>query len=261
MAGETTGGRAVAIQRLELRSSPAAIHRRFAGFAWFAAAALLVFIAVTFAERRLAGALVAPLGGFEYLGAASALTLLVAALQFGKPGDVAARSVLAAAGGLALAAITLPATQPWSAGLAWFLFTSGQAAVFLAPQRRWANPARSMQTRSPNRAQPAVDQRLVQRITRERGAAGIETLTALIRVTCSAGEQLAVAHLAFCPPLESTPKLSARVLEPTGVAASITFSENYGARIEVRLPQPAQCDRSVLLEITGEARPDQPAGD
>ena len=94
---------------------------------------------------------------------AAGLTLSIATctdLGVEEPGDVAARSVLAAAGGLALAAITLPATQPWSAGLAWFLFTSGQAAVFLAPQRRWANPARSMQIRSPNRAQPAVDQRL-----------------------------------------------------------------------------------------------------
>lgn len=253
--------------RVHLRNGPfgsassMALTRRLVNPMWFAAATLVAFMALFLIERRLAGALVAPLGGATFLAASLALIVLVAAVQAARPGDVVAKAVLALICGVALVAVTLPGSHPWAVSLAWFTFVVVEAVIFLMPRKISSRSASYAPVASTATEVPAEGEHLVQRITRKRSGSGGELLEAVVSAPCHAGDRLAVVHLAFCPPLDAAPALAACVREPADATARITLSESYGARIEVRLPEPAPRDLLVLMEVTGEAGPAQVAED
>jgi hypothetical protein len=263
MAGLTSSVRGTSrLLDLARRREPTSdVRVKAASVLWFAAATLLVFVAVLLAERRLAGALVAPLDGGTFLRAALGMALLAAAVQLSRLGDIAAKLALAGAAGLALAAVTLPATPPWSVGLGWFVLAATEVAVFLAPTMRWTRATLKNQVVQPTEPRLDNDEQLVQRITRMRSPSGGETIQAVARAVFGKGDRLADVHLAFCPPLDAAPKLTARVIGDSDATATITLAQTYGTRIEVRLPQPAPTGMSILLETKGEAGPAQPAGD
>ena len=89
--------------------------------------------------------------------------------------------------------------------------------------------------------------------SRASGRTTAKSLHALVRAACEPGDRVAVVHLAFCPPLAHPPKLTAHVLDDSGAEAGITLAQPYGARIELRLPQPATAGQTVLVEVVGTA--------
>jgi hypothetical protein len=104
---------------------------------------------------------------------------------------------------------------------------------------------------APPQAEPeSVPASLVQQLTRERTEDG-ESLHAIVRSSFVAGDRLAVVHLAFSPPLTKAPQLAAYAIDDSGAEARVTAAETYGARIEVRLPQPAADGQTVLIEVVG----------
>lgn len=247
-----------------------AIGRQLGVALWWTALVLAVGVAGLLFGRRMAGAFVESLSGVALLCMAVVIVLAAAALQFCQPLGRLGLIVPALAAVLGLTAVTLPDAAPWSIGLSWFLLVTGEAGVLyvaLNPRRLALRPARAAPRADASRAGDAteevVSEHLIQQLTRERTASGGEALHALVRATCPPGDRLAVVHLAFCPPLDAAPRLTAHVLDDSGAEANVTLAETYGARIEIRLAQSAAEDsRSILLEVVGEAgispaKPDQ----
>ncbi len=236
-----------------------AIDRQLGVALWWSSLVLVVAIAGMLVGRRMAGALVEPLVGTAMLGAAVAIVLAAVILQLAQPLGRLGLLIPAVAAALGLAAITVPGTVPWSVALAWFVLAIAEAAVLLQTLKQRRIPARSARPSpgidlevSEESGEDSISEHLIQQLTRERTTAGNEALHALVRATCTPGDRLAVVHLAFCPPLDSAPRLTAHVLDDSGAEAKITLAETYGTRIEVRLPRPAgEAGVGVLLEVVG----------
>jgi len=166
-----------------------------------------------------------------------------------------------------LAAVTLPGTAIWGIVGAWFLLVVSEAASWLVFYRGVVRGAVNPHPVPEYRDHPLpegegsedslfaeaeIPAGLVQQMTRVR-AEGCESIHALVQVEFAPGELLSVAHLAFCPPLEATPKLTAHAMDADDAEVKITQAETFGARIEVRLEKVTTEARSVVLEVIGEA--------
>jgi hypothetical protein len=244
-----------------------------AGRLWPAAAfpfvVLWVGLPVLFAIRRLAGGFSQPLPPLAFVAvalvAAAGTRCLrsVAQRWFREAPAIAALPPSAAALGLALpalpavllmSALTLPGTGLVGALLGWLVLLGSEAAAW---SRRAAASRPALRGLSERTADVAVEQPeeelppgLLQQMTRVETEEG-QSLHVLVRVHLSPGDQLGVAHLSFCPPLAAPPQLAAHAVD---VAADVrlTHVEAFGARIEVRLPQPAAATQSLLIEVFGE---------
>jgi len=93
---------------------------------------------------------------------------------------------------------------------------------------------------------------LVQQVTRVREE-GRESIHALVQAEIAAGDRMAVVHLAFCPPLEATPELTAHAVEAEDAEVKLTQAETFGARIEVRLGAAVKEPCGVIVEVIGAA--------
>lgn len=244
------------------------IGRQLGAALWWSSLVLAVAIAGVLLGRRMAGAFVEPLVGPAMLATAVVIVLVAGLLQQTRPQGRMGLVVPAIAAALGLASITLPGAAPWSVALAWFVFVTAQAGVlygtFQQPRltQRSTRPSPGIGLASGQEpAEEFVSEHLIQQLTRERTTTGSEAVHALIRATCPPGDRLAVVHLAFCPPLGSTPRLTAHVLDDSGAEAKITLAETYGTRIELRLPKAAEAGQSILLELVGEAEITPPGPD
>lgn len=233
-----------------------AIDRDLGAAIWLALVLLSCALAVFLTCRRLAGALIEPPGGsvlvITSLGLASAAALLrclaKSGISFLLPGISAV---------LLLAALTLPGTPTWGIAIAWLVLIVGEAMswlVYLQPQRGGDRLAltspRSAADVSDTIDEPDMPPGLVQRLTRIREN-DRESLHALLQCEVAAQDQMAVVHLAFCPPLAARPKLTAHALDSGDVQVRITQVESFGARIEVRLPQVEPLPRKIVVEVLG----------
>ncbi len=219
-------------------------------------------LAAVLAARRLAGALAEPLDGSLLVALAIGLVIVLTALRstwysvlstqhFGRRAAIEALPRIAAI--VLLAALTLPGTSPMAVALAWFVLASAELATWIPRGRsrpRQAPLARTAVSEE-EAAEEEISGALVQSLTRERTADGGESLHALVRAACEPGDQVAVVHLAFCPPLATAPELTAHVLDESGGEARITLAQSYGARVEVRLPRAAVEGQAVLIEVLG----------
>jgi hypothetical protein len=229
---------------------------------------LLVFLAVVFAARRLAGEFSQPLGGAGLVAVAGLLGAAVIAIA------VAVRreySVLGTQylvlGGVTSAAMTLLASltfansAPSAVLVSWFVLAVADAVTWRLAVRR---TKRANRVRPPlaAEAEPAesIPANMTQQLTRVREARGGESLHALARAEVPAGDRLAVVHLALCPPLESPPELTAHAIDAEDAEVRITTAETYGVRLEVRLLQAAREPRQVLVEVIGSASAADPLG-
>lgn len=225
--------------------------------------ALLVFLAIVFAARRLAGGFEQPLSGGGLVIVAALLAGMVIGIQRGLPRDIhmsteySVRStqylILVAATALVasilLAALTSPRTSAWATALSWFVVAAAALLGPLQTRRALTKPAES--AREPEVDAPPAN--LVQQLTRQRDEAGGETIHALAEAEIPAGDRIAVVHLAFCPPLEATPQLTAHAIDAEDAEVKITTAETYGVRLEVRLSKVVSQPRRVLVEVLGRA--------
>lgn len=188
------------------------------------------------------------------------------------------------AAGLWLLAISTPASGMLALGGAWLVWLTGETAAWWG----WRKAAAFSQVRtvlragregsSPSRKDGSSDGRvrqevcdgeaarrdqadevltevppnLVQQMTRliEEGN---EQILILARVVLAPNDRVGVLHVAFCPPLAQPPELTACVLDTSSAEVRITQVETFGARVEVRLPQPAPQEQVLWLEIHGTA--------
>ena len=93
----------------------------------------------------------------------------------------------------------------------------------------------------------------MQRVVRVREEDGSEAVQATLVAEFVAGQRQATLHVAFCPPLDRVPVIEMAVVD--GVEAELKAGVAYchGARIEVRLSEPAEEDCAVVVEMV--ARP------
>ena len=252
------GSMAGAIAR-GLRPADQRLFARLRGALALAALALLVFLAIVFAARRLAGGFDQPLGGGELVFVAGLLGGVVIGIQRGlhtrteylvlSTQYLVLAVVTALVPATLLAALTLPGTSAWAAALSWFVVVGAALLGPLRIRRPVSRPADL--AHAPDLDAPPEN--LVQQLTRQRDESGGETLHAMAEAEIPAGDRVAVLHLAFCPPLETAPQLTAHALDAEDAEVKITTAESYGVRLEVRLPKPAARPRRVLVEVLGRA--------
>jgi hypothetical protein len=232
------------------------VGRQLTAAVWWTAVVLLSAVSGLLLVRRLAGAFVEPLGSWQLIGTTAVVVLVTGLIQFRAPGGWVAMVAPSVSAAIGLTALTLPGTAPWSVALSWFGLVIAQAALLI----HWSRPQlrRRPAPRAPAMKESETEQvsdSLVQQLTRDRNAGGGESLHALVRVTWPAGDSLTVVHLAFCPPLDRAPRLTAHALDDSGADAKVTLAETYGARIEVRRPHSQSEVTVALIEVVGQSPP------
>jgi hypothetical protein len=224
--------------------------------------ALLVGLSLVMLVRRVDGAFVQPLSGVALVTAAAGLMAIAGAARLIVAG--LSNHVLFALPGIAvilsLAAFTLSGTPAVAIVVAWFLVVAGEGVSWLVAYRPEILQRRTLRS-SANRVvtnEPDVEQEiefpagLVQQLTRVREA-GRESVHATLLAEIPVNDRQAALHIAFCPPLDSAPELTAHALNGDDADVRVTQAESFGARIEVRLPATAAEKRSVLVEVLGAA--------
>ena len=93
---------------------------------------------------------------------------------------------------------------------------------------------------------------LVQQLTRIREDE-TESLHVVLRIEVPVGERVAIAHVAFCPPLDAPPEIEVHAIGVDDAEVRVAVAEAFGARFEVRLPHAGTMPRQVLLEVLGAA--------
>jgi cytochrome b561 len=86
-----------------------------------------------------------------------------------------------------------------------------------------------------------------QRQTRQRAADGLEAIHGTLRAFFATGQRVAIEHLVFCPMLAAVPKVTAVVLDELECSARATHIYRYGARLELKLPEP--CDEPLEVVV------------
>jgi len=235
------------------------------GLAAFALVVLLLL------ARRIAGALVQPLGGFSLVGIVGLGLLLTAGWRLGwQARGRPVRSLALAAPvlpGIALflllCVLSLPGTTNWALMLPWLAFFSAEAAWWwtaYASQRPIVAPRSVLppvgtvaeRTSRPVTAseQGSLPENAYQQIIRFREA-DQERIVVMLRIPFAAGQRMEVAHVAFCPPLCGIPKLTAEATDGPSAMVTITNPQSFGARLEVRLDEAAEEACTVVVEAEG----------
>jgi hypothetical protein len=96
----------------------------------------------------------------------------------------------------------------------------------------------------------------MQRIVRERGVDGSEVIRGALRAEFAAGQRNATLHVGFCPPLAALPRIELETGEGPDAEVKVAQAFTHGARLEVRLSEPAEDACSVLVELTAKPRLD-----
>lgn len=111
---------------------------------------------------------------------------------------------------------------------------------------------------APNRRRggQAPGERLFQRMTRTRGPDGVETARGELVVEFEKGQRVAMAHVAFCPPFFQAP--TSLLQQGKGPSARLRTGQvlAYGARIEIKLEQPADGATAISVDFEFRAGPD-----
>jgi hypothetical protein len=223
--------------------------------------------------RRMAGALVQPLGGLSLIGVVGFGLALTAGWRRGwqvcgrrqSSLDLIAPAIPGFALFLLLCVLSLPGTASWALMLTWLAFFTCEAAWWWAAYSANRQPAVRRMASQTGVAEPAVEIEIesgqvalpndvFQQITRCRDAEELERISIQLRIAFAVGQRVAVAHVAFCPPLGGLPDLAAEVMNGPDAMVTITNTQTFGVRLEVRLEEPADEACHVVVEIEGRVR-------
>jgi hypothetical protein len=89
----------------------------------------------------------------------------------------------------------------------------------------------------------------LQQITRYRAADGTHAVHGTLLAEFAAGERTATLHIAFCPPFERLPTVEAEAVDDSGADVKVAQLLHNGVQIDVRLPEPADENTSVTIEL------------
>jgi len=260
--------------------TPAHVHRTISRRT-FAAAELVIYLqlsmtallavtAVFVASRRLTGALETPLGLLQLLVAGLLLAGLAgivhAPIQRGRlrAGDLlVSLSMLALAASLSLrgshgaALIGFWALIVGEEFWAWRGMLPVRLAARLARRKR-VSPNHLSPAPLPNStpadgdvgkecepAEPAAD--VLQQLTLRTTAEGGQELSGWLRLPLAAGQRTGSLHVAFCPPFSHMPQVEAEAVSGPDCRIKAAQVLPYGARLDVKLDEPAQEHEGVLV--------------
>jgi hypothetical protein len=251
----------------EVRAILGALAWSLAG-ALFLSSAWLLF-------RRLTGELGTPLEGgvLASVGVCAVLCAATARLLWRGATYGTANSLWRFRDGLPTVALVFIATSASVPGssvaaivLLWTMIAAEEiAAAWIArlpvgPNRAHAiatrHRKRGLKTRSGAREQSSTDEEtfrdVLQHHTRLRMSDGGELVHGTLRAGFVAGQRTAIEHLVFCPMLAAAPRITTKAIDESDCAVRATHVYRYGARLEIRLPEP--CDEPVEVLVRYEAR-------
>jgi hypothetical protein len=228
--------------------------------------AVLWLAAMTLLARRLAGALVDPLPALTLVGLGFVLSALAVVCHLAVwqlfAGARPLRWTITAALVLSAVAVSLPGSSVIGLIGLWGLVLGQEAWA-------WRRELRGNEDSPPNpRPLPRGDdiridppqlpmphfptEDISQQLTRRRGERD-EIVSGWLRVALEAGQRTAAAHVAFCPPLVETPRVTLRQTE--GPSARIKEGQvlTHGLRLEIKLAEPPVAATSVLVEFTAQS--------
>ncbi len=93
-----------------------------------------------------------------------------------------------------------------------------------------------------------------QQLIRLRDTSGQDAVRALLRGTFAPGQRALSLHVAFCPPLESTPHVQTRQLDGAATRIKVAQVLPYGARLDLRLERFSEEAETVLIKVLAGAR-------
>jgi hypothetical protein len=229
----------------------------------FAAAALVVL-------RRGAGALGVPLAPPEAVAAAAGLFVMALAARFLANGGLRLRTTAAGHAAVSIAvvaaagALSIPGAEQASLAALWITVVAEEAigwGIFLRRGRDGAGGCQVGQTGLPRRSQrQARSARTVQRLVRTVAADATEEIDGRLVARIAPGQRTEYLHVAFCPPLARTPELTWEQVE--GPPARIKPGQvlAFGARLDIKLDEPAEEALDVAVEFRAVCRSDASAG-
>lgn len=221
----------------------------------------LPLVALLLLLRRVAGEL-SPLPGailvlVGLLAAMFAVVWRVAwrALEVTGPNETDWRQRVAKFGppivlAMLLAALSMSGTHWPALGLFWLMLIGEEVfAGWWLFRRLTVRPPLAIEPEETAEEEPPLlPPGVSQQITR-RTESGREVLNCLVRANFAIGEQHVALHLAFCPPLCSTPTAEHEQLDGPPCDIKLTESATYGARLELKRRSPLALADEVLLRV------------
>ncbi|MEI8375693.1 MAG: hypothetical protein WCJ35_22960, partial [Planctomycetota bacterium] len=97
----------------------------------------------------------------------------------------------------------------------------------------------------PEPTEPAAD--VLQQLTLHITAEGGQELSGWLRMPLVAGQRTGSLHVAFCPSFSRMPQVQAETVSGPDCRIKAAQVLPYGARLDVKLDEPAREDESVLV--------------
>ncbi len=220
-------------------------------------AAALAAVGALLLIRRAAGAFSADLTALPLL----ATLILAAAIVFGGRlawrgvGETRHNALLGWGGSLAILLVCLGCAWPNTQSLAWLLWLPligldhWSRGMFLRHDLG-SITARLDAAGIPPRTPPFQGgEVLLQQLERVRGEDGVESIRGTLRAEFVAGQRHATLYVGFCPPLERLPEIKVELVDGFDATVKIVQAFAHGARLEVRLSEPAEEACCVAVEF------------
>ena len=104
-------------------------------------------------------------------------------------------------------------------------------------------------------ASDCLPREISQRFTRRRVAEGGEIIDGEVRTAFAPGQRTEHCHVAFCPPLDGVLRVACEQTEGPPARIKVAQVLPQGARLDLRLDQPAEEEVQVVLQVTACSQP------
>jgi hypothetical protein len=111
---------------------------------------------------------------------------------------------------------------------------------------RWPRVERFTDARWVDAEESSLTDSVQQQFVRERTQNG-EVIRGTLRAAIAAGQQVAIAHLVFCPALDEVPAIEAELTGDIDGSVRATHAFRYGARLEIKLSEPSDAPAEVFV--------------
>jgi hypothetical protein len=146
---------------------------------------------------------------------------------------------------IAIALFAVACSYPFARTIDYAIWFSALAAVVWGP--KIVLPAR--------RSSPAMNrvpdaESVLQQLTRYRLADGREAVRGILHAELAAGERSATLYVAFCPPFERLPQVTAAVASGPSATVKLAQVLHQGTQVEVRRSGVLECRQNVTVELS-----------
>jgi len=202
--------------------------------------------------RRAAGAFSAPLPVSQLLATAviaATWALVVREFSARRPLPIALALIV-------LLMLGVACSWPGARVIDWLVWPSAMFAVVLCPpfaRSAAKQPLRVASSATEIKRTEGNDEddseQVLQQLTRIRTEGGREAIRGLLIAEFAPGERQVTLYIAFCPPFERLPQVEVNVADDSDAAVKLTQLLHNGAQLDVRLPQTADENTTVALEL------------